>query len=244
LSNVHKSISGVRILDGVNLHLRQGKVTALLGPNGAGKTSTIRVILGLLEPQRGQVKVLGIPVKENKREIRKKVGLLPQADAGYKSLSGRENLEFLINLAGKTMGDVEEELQALITRLDLNEIIDQDFGTLSGGERRAIGFIRAILSGSQFLILDEPTTGLDLARAAILRRIIQEQVKQGKTILMSSHVLTDLEELADDIIIMKNGVVIKSGTRAEIQEYFAPGKELEDAIVNAFMGKNMHLEDF
>ena len=107
-------------------------------------------------------------------------------------------------------------------------------GVLSGGEKRALGFIRAILMGQDILILDEPTTGLDLARAAIIRKIIQEQVKMGKTVVMSSHIITDLEELAEDIVIMKNGKIIRTGTREEILNYYTKDGNLEDALVAAF----------
>jgi len=239
LKNVTKHINGATILRNVNLKLRKGKVTALLGPNGAGKTSTIRVILGLLEPQEGTIEVLGRNVSDNEEKIRELIGLLPQTDAGYKSMTAWENLEFLIKLSGQSMGDVADKLQSLLTRLDLTDVIDQDFGTLSGGERRALGFIRAILTGAKFMILDEPTTGLDLARAAMMRKIIQEEVKTGKTVLMSSHVITDLEELAEEIVIMKNGTVERAGTREEIQEFYAQGEDLEDAIVAAFQNKSI-----
>ena len=93
----------------------------------------------------------------------------------------------------------------MLDRLNLSDVAEKKWSVLSGGEQRALGFIRAILMGQDILILDEPTTGLDLARAAIIRKIIQEQVQNGKTVVMPSHIITDLEELAEDIVIMKNG---------------------------------------
>ncbi|MCH8906519.1 MAG: ABC transporter ATP-binding protein [Candidatus Heimdallarchaeota archaeon] len=237
MEQVHKEIDGVRILRGIDLSIQKGEVTALLGPNGAGKTSTIRIIVGLLKPTSGKVEVFGLRVPENQEIIRSKIGLLPQDNAGYKGLTARQNIEFMIELSGKKISDYRGRINSLLDRLDLSEVADKKWGVLSGGEQRAIGFIRAVLVGEEFLILDEPTTGLDLARAAIIRKLIQEQVNSGKTVLMSSHILTDLEELAKNIVIIKKGKIIKSGSREEIQNHFAKGLTLEDAIVAAFRSK-------
>lgn len=234
LENVNKIIGKYHILKDISLNLRMGRTTALLGPNGAGKTTTIRVILGLLKPTSGNAQVLGVDVNENPKEIRRKIGFLPQINAGYKNLSGRDNIEFILNLAGKKKVNYVQDLDLFLNRLDLKDIIEKKWSVLSGGEQRALGFIRAILMGEEILILDEPTTGLDLARAAIIRKIIQEQVKKGKTVLMSSHIITDLEELAEDIVIMKNGKILKTGTREEILHYYTKDGDLEDALVAAF----------
>ncbi|MHA2275232.1 MAG: ABC transporter ATP-binding protein [Candidatus Kariarchaeaceae archaeon] len=234
LTKVFKSIDRYDILKDISINLSRGKTTALLGPNGAGKTTTIRVILGLLKPTSGIVRVLGVNVSENPEEIRSKIGLLPQTNSGYKSLSGRENIDFVLQLVGKEKSSYSDELEELLHRLDLFNVVKKKWSVLSGGEQRALGFIRAILMGEEILILDEPTTGLDLARAAIIRKIIQEQVSKGKTVLMSSHIITDLEELAEDIIIMKNGKIIRTGSREEILEFYTQKGDLEDALVAAF----------
>ncbi|MHA2089695.1 MAG: ABC transporter ATP-binding protein [Candidatus Kariarchaeaceae archaeon] len=239
LKGVYKTVNGdIEILKGVDLELKSGTVTALLGPNGAGKTSTIRVILGLLKPTHGSVRVFDFDVTKEAEKIRGRIGLLPQTNSGYKSLTGIQNINFLLELTGKNIEKCQVQLEELLDRLDLARVALQPWSVLSGGEQRALGFIRAILSGDELLLLDEPTTGLDLARAAIIRKIIQEQVKEGKTVLMSSHVLTDLEELANQIVIIKNGRIMKSGTKKEIQEHYSVGGDLEDAIVAAFLEKN------
>jgi ABC-2 type transport system ATP-binding protein len=242
LEGVSKKIDNVEILKGMNMSLERGTVTALLGPNGAGKTTTIRIILGLLKPTKGNVKAFGIDVSKSPDKVRGRIGLLPQTNSGYKSLTGIQNINFMLELAGKQPREFQEPLHKLLRRLDLIRIANKQWSVLSGGEKRALGFIRAVLCGDDFLLLDEPTTGLDLARAAIIRKIIQEQVRLGKTVLMSSHVLTDLEELADKIIIIKQGEITKSGTPDEIQDYFAKGGDLQEAIVAAFTNKS--LEDF
>ncbi|MFV2015847.1 MAG: ATP-binding cassette domain-containing protein, partial [Candidatus Heimdallarchaeota archaeon] len=159
---------------------------------------------------------------------------LPQTNAGYKALSGRDNIEFILKLVGKLPVEYNSGLDQLLYRLDLSDVAEKKWSVLSGGEQRALGFIRAILMGEEILILDEPTTGLDLARASIIRKIIQEQVKEGKTVLMSSHIITDLEELAEDIVIMKNGRIIRTGTRDDILNFYTKNGDLEDALVAAF----------
>lgn len=234
LSNVYKTIDQFEILKDVSLNIRKARVTALLGPNGAGKTTTIRVILGLLTPTSGQIKVLDVDVAVEPEKIRSKIGLLPQINAGYKSLSGRDNIEFILKLVGKSTSQYSSELYQLLDRLDLTTVADKKWSVLSGGEQRALGFIRAILMGEEILILDEPTTGLDLARASIIRKIIQEQVKKGKTVVMSSHIITDLEELAQDIVIMKNGRIIRAGSRDDILNFYSREGDLEGALVAAF----------
>lgn len=235
---VDKIINYTQILTNISFQIKRGKVTALLGPNGAGKTTTIRIIMSLLKPTNGSVRVFGEDIQSQAPKIRGRVGLLPQRNAGYKQLTTMENLKFILALNNISMDDIKNELDVLLNRLDLTELMDKKFGKLSGGEARSFGFIRAVLTGKEFLILDEPTTGLDLARAVQIRRIIQEEVDKGKTVLMSSHVITDLEELAQDIIILKNGKVLKTGSRDQIQNHFAPKGRLEDAIVNAFMEGN------
>jgi ABC-2 type transport system ATP-binding protein len=234
LTNVFKSIEQYNILKDISINLRKGKTTALLGPNGAGKTTTIRVILGLLKPTSGMVRVLGINVSDNPELIRSKIGLLPQINSGYRALSGRDNIEFILKLVGKQKVNYQDELDDLLNRLNLTDVSQKKWSVLSGGEQRALGFIRAIIMGEDILILDEPTTGLDLARAAIIRKIIQEQVRKGKTVLMSSHIITDLEELAEDIIIMKNGRILQTGSREEILKIYTQEGDLEDALVAAF----------
>ncbi len=238
MEDVDKTIGDVSILEGISFELKKGTITALLGPNGAGKTTTIRIILGLLKPTNGKVTVLGNS-NNNLKKNRGRIGLLPQINSGYNSLTGMQNITFIMELYGKNSLDYEQELALLLDRLDLKKIVDKPWSVLSGGEKRALAFIRAILSAEELLLLDEPTTGLDLARAAIIRKIIQEQVEKGKTVLMSSHVLTDLEELAKKIVIIKNGRITKSGTPEEIQNHFAKGGTLEEAIVASFLNNQV-----
>jgi ABC-2 type transport system ATP-binding protein len=237
LKGISKAINGTQILQDLSFSIRKGRVTAMLGPNGSGKTSSIRVILGLLNPDSGEVWLFNQLL--DRKKIRGKIGLLPQSNSGYKQLTVIENLKFMIKLAGIDFNSIQEELFSLLERLDMKHLLKQKFGTLSGGESRALGLIRTVLTGSEFLILDEPTTGLDIARAAEIRKIIQEQINLGKTVLMSSHIVSDLEGLAQDIIIIKDGTVDFSGEKQEVIDSYSPDGTLEDAIISAFTKKEV-----
>ena len=237
LKDISKAINGTQILKNLSFSIRKGRVTAMLGPNGSGKTSSIRIILGLLNADVGEIWLFNELL--DRKKIRGKIGLLPQSNSGYKQLTVLDNLKFMIKLAGVDFNSIKEELYSLLIRLDMKNLLNQKFGTLSGGESRALGLIRTVLTGSEFLILDEPTTGLDIARAAEIRKIIQEQINKGKTVLMSSHIVSDLEGLAQDIIIIRDGTVDFSGEKQAVIDFYSPEGTLEDAIISAFTKKEL-----
>ncbi len=237
LKDISKALTGTQILKNLSFSIRKGRVTAMLGPNGSGKTSSIRIILGLLNADVGEIWLFNELL--DRKKIRGKIGLLPQSNSGYKQLTVLDNLKFMIKLAGVDFNSIKEELYSLLIRLDMKNLLNQKFGTLSGGESRALGLIRTVLTGSEFLILDEPTTGLDIARAAEIRKIIQEQINKGKTVLMSSHIVSDLEGLAQDIIIIRDGTVDFSGEKQEVIDFYCREGTLEDAIISAFTKKEV-----
>jgi ABC-2 type transport system ATP-binding protein len=224
-------------VDGVNLEIPKGKIYALLGPNGAGKTTTIRMLLGLLKPTFGSIKVNGIDVVMDPKAIRGMIGLLPQFSAAYYDLTPMQNIQFILEMNGIQYETVRQTLGSYFQTLEItHELLNKPFSKLSGGEQRSISFIMAIITNKEFLILDEPTTGLDIARAKYIRSIIKKLVEEeGKTILLSSHIVSDLEELADYCGILKQGKLIFQGKKEEIINAYAPDtKEFEDAIIEAF----------
>lgn len=224
-------------VDGVNLEIPKGKIYALLGPNGAGKTTSIRMLLGLLKPTFGSVTVNGIDVTLNPKAIRGKIGLLPQFSAAYYDLTPMQNIKFVLELNGISYEGVNQTLVSYFQTLEItHELLNKPFSKLSGGEQRSISFIMAVMTNKDFMILDEPTTGLDIARAKYIRSIIKKLVEEeGKTILLSSHIVSDLEELADYCGILKQGKLIFQGKKEEIINTYAPDtQEFEDAIIEAF----------
>ncbi len=234
-------------VDKIDLKIPKGKIYALLGPNGAGKTTTIRMLLGLFRPTSGEVLVNGIDVAQEPKTIRGKVGILPQVSAAYYDLTPMQNINFILELNNISYQDVKATLGEYFKTLDIsNELLNKPFSKLSGGEQRSICFIMAAVTDKEFLILDEPTSGLDIARAKYIRSIIKYLVeKQGKTILLSSHIVSDLEELADYCGILKQGKLVFQGKKEEIINEFAPDtQDFEDAIVNAFGSKTSNSQFF
>ncbi|MHA2309611.1 MAG: ABC transporter ATP-binding protein [Candidatus Heimdallarchaeaceae archaeon] len=237
LSKYFKTVLAVNKID---LEIPKGSIYALLGPNGAGKTTTIRMLLGLLKPSGGQILVNGIDVSSNPKEIRGKIGLLPQFSAAYYDLTSMKNIKFFLELNNIKMETVQPALSDFFNRLEITqELLNKPFSKLSGGEQRAICFIMSAITDKDFLIMDEPTSGLDIARAKYIRSIIKDLSEvQGKTILLSSHIVSDLEELAEYCGILVKGKLVFQGKREEIIEKYAPEtKDFEDAIVRVFNSK-------
>ena len=235
--NLSKDFKMTRAVDRVNIAIPKKSIYALLGPNGAGKTTTIRLILGLLKPSAGEVYVNGFNVSENPKSIRGQIGLLPQVSAAYYDLTPLQNIKFILELNNLTFEDVNEKINNYFEKLDIKpELLHKPITKLSGGEQRAISFVMAVITDKELLIMDEPTSGLDIARAKYIRSIIKDLVeKEGKTILLSSHIVSDLEELAEYCGILKEGSLVFQGDKEEIINTYSPEiKDFEDAIVNAF----------
>ncbi len=242
-----KYFNSLLAVDKINLEIPKGKIYALLGPNGAGKTTTIRMLLGLLKPSSGSVMVNGKSVSDDPKSIRGEIGILPQFSAAYYDLTPMQNIHFILELNNISYDDVSASLAEYFRTLDISyELLNKPFSKLSGGEQRSISFIMAAITNKEFLILDEPTSGLDIARAKYIRSIIKYLVEQqGKTILLSSHIVSDLEELADYCGILKKGKLIFQGRKEEIIELYAPDtQDFEDAIVNAFGVKTTNSQTF
>ncbi len=234
--NLTKQFNEKLAVNKVNLAIKRGSIYALLGPNGAGKTTTIRMLLGIMTPTYGNITIDGIDVVKNVKKIRGKIGLLPQVSAAYYDLNSIQNIKFILELNNISFNKKKKEIYEYLNKLELTgELLIKPFSKLSGGEQRAICFIMAIVTDKNFLILDEPTSGLDIVRAKYVRDIIRSLSKKGKTILLSSHIASDLEELAEYCGILKNGSLIFQGSKEEIiEKYAAESGNFEEAIVNAF----------
>ncbi|MHA1668359.1 MAG: ABC transporter ATP-binding protein [Candidatus Heimdallarchaeaceae archaeon] len=234
--NLSKSFQTTLAVNNVNLKIPKGSIYALLGPNGAGKTTTIRLLLGLLKPTKGKVIVNDIDVSLHSKKIRGQISLLPQFSAAYYDLTPLKNIKFIIELNGIRYEDVLPDLEDFFHKLEItSELLNKPFSKLSGGEQRAISFIMAAITNREFLILDEPTSGLDIARAKYIRSIIRDLADKGKTVLLSSHIVSDLEELAEYCGVLKKGKLVFQGKKEEIISHFAPSSgSFEDAIIEAF----------
>ena len=237
--DLRKTFKETEVLKGVSLCVPKGSIYALLGPNGAGKTTTIRILTGILKPTSGEVMVQGVDVIKNPEEIRAEVGILSQLSAGYKDFKTRDNILLFTSIVGVDEEEARMKMNELLSKLDMLDKLDLAFGKLSGGEKRVISLVRTIISSKELIILDEPTTGLDIARAKKVRDIIRDLVeKEGKTVLMSSHITSDLEALATHTGILRAGELVFEGTKDEVISRYASNGDFEEAIINAFENGN------
>ncbi|MDQ2087993.1 ABC transporter ATP-binding protein [Herbivorax sp. ANBcel31] len=212
INNLTKYYGKFRALNEVDLNIKRGECIGFLGPNGAGKTTTIRILLGLLRKSSGEAKLFGKDVWSDSVDIHKKLAYVPGDVHLWPNLTGGE----VIDLFGKLRGGLNQG-----KRKDLLELFDLDptkkCSTYSKGNRQKVGLISAFSSDVDFYILDEPTSGLDPLMTAVFQDCVKNLKKQGKTVLMSSHILADVEKLCDKVTIIRQGEIVESGTLDQLR---------------------------
>lgn len=205
VQGVRRHFGAVRAVDGVDLEARAGRVTALIGPNGAGKTTLLLMLAGLLVPDSGQVRVAGFDPVTQSREARARTGWMPDAFGTWDSLTAREVLETFGAAYGMPSALAAARADELLATVHLTELAKQPAAVLSRGQKQRLGLARALVHDPQVLLLDEPAAGLDPRSRVDLRVLLRALAAQGKTVLVSSHVLTELDELADDAVFISRG---------------------------------------
>ena len=203
--------SGRGVFD-VDLAVERGETFGFIGPNGAGKTTTIRLVMDLLRPDRGSARVLGHDTLRESLAVKRLVGYLPGELAQYGSLRAGEIIELLASLRG---GVAPERIQALTTRFDLD--LDRKYRDLSHGNKQKVGLVQAFMHDPPVLILDEPTLGLDPLIQQEFRALVREVVADGSSVFLSSHVLSEVEQMCSRIAIISNGRVTKTGSLDELR---------------------------
>lgn len=209
---LHKSFGKVQALRGLNLEVPQGQVLGFLGPNGSGKTTTIRILLGLLKSDKGTISLFGGDPWKDAVALHKKLVYVPGDVALWPKLTGGEVIDVLSSLTG---GLEPERKKRMIEKFDLDPT--KKARTYSKGNRQKVALVAALASRAELLILDEPTSGLDPLMEAAFTDCIQEIKKEGRSVLLSSHIFSEVEKLADTITIIKEGVTVESGTLAELR---------------------------
>lgn len=209
-----KRFGDVLAVDGLDLHVRKGEIYGFLGRNGAGKTTTIRMLLGLIRPSAGEVRVLGEPIDPGTVGVFARVGFLVEAASAYPNLTVRENLDIQRRLTGAPRGAVG----AVIERLSLAPYAERRAGRLSLGNKQRLSLARALLHNPEVLVLDEPANALDPAGIVEVRALLRSLADEaGVTVFMSSHILGEVAHLADRIGIVHDGRLLKELDRAELQ---------------------------
>lgn len=213
VNGVQKSYGAVKALRDVSFALRPGRLSALVGHNGAGKTTLIKLMLGLIHPNQGEIRVLGQDPAAGEFSARRQLGYLPENVAFNAALTGRETLAFYARLKqiAPSTG------WPLLERVGLSDAADRRVGTYSKGMRQRLGLAQALLGRPRVLLLDEPTTGLDPALRQTFYEILNELRDDGATVLISSHALNELEDRAEHVLIMNRGILVAQGTLSELR---------------------------
>ncbi len=212
---------GVNALDSLDLRIEKGEIVGLLGPNGAGKTTTINLLLGFLFPTAGSVYVLGADPRHVKTKAR--LGFLPEESYFYRFLTGEELLHYFARLFGMSAASRKQKVDELIARVGMEHARKRRLREYSKGMLRRIGIAQALINDPEFVILDEPSSGLDPIGNREVKDLILDLKRKGTTVLLSSHLLADLEEVCDRVVMLYQGRKIREGrvqdllTRSDIK---------------------------
>ena len=216
VKNLHKDFGEVYAVKGVDFEVQQGEIFSLLGPNGAGKSTTISMISGLLEPNQGEVNVMGHNILNEPLAVKAAIGVVPQEIALYEDLSAKENLTFWGKMYGLRGSTLQRRVDEILEVIGLTDRQKGRVGKYSGGMKRRLNIGIALLHKPKVVIMDEPTVGIDpQSRRNILERV-KELNKQGMTVLYTTHYMEEAQELSDHIAIMDHGKLIASGTHAAL----------------------------
>lgn len=229
---LYKSFGDVRALQGVSFTASDGQITGLLGPNGAGKTTTLRILYTVLQPDHGTAVVDDCDVVKAPQGVQRRIGALPETQGLYPRLTARENVRYYGRLHGLEGAALEQEIEALIELFEMQAYADRPTAGFSRGERLKVAIARALVHQPQNVLLDEPTTGLDVVSTRAMREVIRRFRDRGKCVLFSSHVMQEVSALCDHIVVIAQGQVIADGTPDELRELTGQAN-LEDAFVTA-----------
>lgn len=232
INQLHKKFGKLIVLDGLDLEINSGGIFAILGPNGSGKTTLIKSILGMVIPNSGDIKINDQSVLK-KWEYRNKINYLPQIANFPANLTVKELIAMVKNLRPKESNDSD-----LIELFSLEPFLDKKLGNLSGGTKQKVNIILTFMFDSELIILDEPTTGLDPISLIHLKDIIQEEKSKGKTILITTHIMSFVEEVADEIVFLLDGEIYFKGSAKNLKSQ-TDQPDLEHAIAHLMKKDNV-----
>lgn len=207
----------VEALKCISFQIHRGEIVGLLGVNGAGKTTALRVIVTMLKPTHGTVRVNGFDVVESPEKVRKEIGFLTSSTGLYARLTGRETLAYFGKLHGISEEDISVRIEEVIPMFDLNEFIDRKCDKLSTGQKQRINLARTSLHRPNLLILDEPTAGLDVLGAKSIVRFVRDVKSMGQSVLFSTHRMEEAEALCDRIVIIHQGKLVADSTIRDLR---------------------------
>ncbi len=220
VTDLVKYYDSFQALRGVCFEVQEGEIFGLIGPNGAGKTTTLRILATLLKPSSGTVKIFGYDVEKEAESVRQYISYLPEDAGAYKELTGLDYLKFIARFFAKSESEFKQMVDKGVQIANLGEKIKAKVATYSKGMTRRLLIARALMVNPKLAILDEPTSGLDVLKAQDVRKMIKEYVKNGGTVLLSSHNMLEVDFLCDRIALINNGQIVKSGTPNQLKEEY------------------------
>jgi ABC-2 type transport system ATP-binding protein len=232
VENLHKAYGGRVALDEVTFTVPKGEIFGFVGPNGAGKTTTIRILATLSAADSGDASVGGIPVHEAPAEVRNLIGYMPDFFGVYDRLTSAEYLEFYAACHGVPRRKRAAVARELLELVDLSDRRDAQVDTLSRGMKQRLGLARALVHDPAVLLLDEPASGLDPRARVEMKELIRELRRMGKTILISSHILPELEELCTWVGFIDGGRIVAAGPMAEVRDAVVSGRRLRISLAD------------
>ncbi len=232
ITNLHKRFGKLTVLDGLDLEIKSGGIFAILGPNGSGKTTLIKSILGMVIPNSGEIKIDDRSVLKQWK-YRNQINYLPQIANFPANLAVKELIAMVKNLRPKESNDKD-----LIKLFSLEPFLDKKLGNLSGGTKQKVNIVLTFMFDSELIILDEPTTGLDPISLICLKDIIQKEKSKGKTILITTHIMSFVEEVADEIVFLLDGEIYFKGTAKNLKSQ-TNQPDLEHAIAHLMKKDNV-----
>ena len=211
VDNLTKYYNGLCAVDQINLDIKKGEILGLLGPNGAGKTTTLRMLTGFLKPSSGRIEMKDFNINENLLEIKKLIGYLPESAPMYHDMIVYDYLDYIANIREIPKNEKFSRIRKIADLCGLNEVMHKTLDVLSKGYKQRVGLAHAMISDPEILILDEPTSGLDPNQIVEIRKIIRKIGKE-KTIILSTHILSEAEAACDRIVIINQGKIVADGS--------------------------------
>lgn len=216
IKNLYKKYNTVLALDGLNMQIQKGQLYGFVGPNGAGKTTTIRIIAGLLQPTRGEVWVDGMRIDQDPHLLKSRIGYVPDFFGVYDNLTVREYLEFYASAYGIYGKEGEKRAGEVLERVELYHLDERFVDELSRGMQQRLCLARALIHNPQLLVMDEPASGLDPGARRIFKNVLHSLCEDGYTVLISSHILSELADMCSNVGIINQGKMILEGEMEDI----------------------------
>ena len=229
--NLRKTFKDLVAVEDVSFLARDGEITGLIGPNGAGKTTTLRILYTLMRPDSGHALVDGFDATSEPQDVQRRIGVLPDNRGLYPRLTGREHVRYYGRLHGMEKMQLEAAINELVTTLGMEDVADRRAKGFSKGQTLKVALARALVHQPHNVLLDEPTNGLDVASSRSVRDLVRRIRDQGRCVLFSSHIMSEVQALCDRIVVMGHGRVVAHGTPEELRA-MTGHSDLEEVFVS------------